>query len=408
MNQHRGLGVVLTCILCINIFLGTSHLVWAFDSEQEPYSITINYISVKTGEIIKSQDIEVSVDGYLMEKLPSQFFEGDVEYVLDPESRTTVVHCYGDDARTYDISYFECQLEPDGEPFNVSVYLMDLHSASCLMTINGTVSPEKDYVYDSNEHEMLEVDGRSYELVDTDTVLTYSYDGAVSKGYVYYTEVAKDPYTVTLNRIDETTGKVLSSEEKNVTDGGYVFFENAKQLEVEEHLYKIVEGQEYVIVHNYEDTKRTYAVYYKAENEKTEETSKTPETQVNQNKSDDNQKDVIAKETEVKMSETVQKTEEAEETETEFKEEIQDDLVVEIAFENISETEVHLESEEMNAVPTVQNDITIADETVPLANVNLEDETEENTNRSLGVIIGILLLIGGMGIIFIKKDKIMH
>lgn len=242
------------------------------DAPETPYEITINLVDADNGNaVLYSLRQTVDVDALVHIDLPSTYEVNFKQYQLAQGVDNYIEREFSSTRSTvYNIPYVVAE---ESAPYDITINFVDYEQPERILSaMTATVTPDGGaFTYDVNSLPTLEINGVTYQVLsgqgNGNGQIVHTY-GTSSRMYnVYYAAQEVDepqPYTVTLRYISVEDNSVLDMQEVEVAYGESVEFEAAPEtMTVGDTNYVILSGQEEPVVHEYNDSQSSYAVYYR-------------------------------------------------------------------------------------------------------------------------------------------------
>lgn len=238
---------------------------------ETPYEITINLVDAENGnELLYSIRQTVDVDSTVRVELPSTYEVNFKQYQLAEGVSNVIEREFSSTRSTvYNIPYV---VSEESAPYEITLNFVDYENPETVLSaMTAVVTPDgTPFVYDVSSNSTLEINGTTYQLMagqgNGNGQIVHTYGGSVRTYSVYYAaqEVEEaEPYTVTLRYISVLDNQILETQQLSVAYGSSVSFEEAPAtLNVDGIEYTRLNGQEDAVVHDYNESQTSYAVYY--------------------------------------------------------------------------------------------------------------------------------------------------
>lgn len=236
---------------------------------QTPYNITIKLVD-ENGNLLNTLTKSVDVGKQVTVNLPATYEVGLKKYELADGEAASIVRDYAStEDKTYTVTY---KLVGEAAAHTVTINFVDQATGTVLDTVTGTVEPDGiPFTYDISTRNSIEKDGVTYWVVagqgNSKGKIVHAYaDG--TKAYNLFYSAKRDSipesYDVTMRYICVNNNVVLATETKTVMVNSSVTFDQAPQtLTVDDKEYILLNGQDGVTVHKYNDAQTTYDIYYR-------------------------------------------------------------------------------------------------------------------------------------------------
>lgn len=385
-----------------NLTYETAQDVYTFEyvkqapAAKQPYDITIKLVN-ENGTVLHTMKKSVDVNKSVTVAIPATYEVGQKQYKLADGEPTSITREYAStDAKTYTVNYV---LSGETKAYDVTINCVDKATGKVLATVTGTVEPDgAPYTYEISSKNSIKANGTTYQVIsgqgNGNGKIVHAYGDAAKSYTVYYNaKQVKNPesYNVTMRYICVNDNVVLERETKTVKVNSSVTFDEAPEtLTVDGKEYILLNGQDGTTVHKYNDSQKSYAIYYRdaaIEMDPDDIVIPLPGT-------DEGDQDADAPTTPGTTA-TPGTTGNDDETSTEADESVVTEESSETAAENEQSSEA-LESE----VEIIE------EEDVPLA-ANAQDAEEEDDSSAMPYVIGgiSLLVIIVLIVLFVVKKK---
>lgn len=363
---------------------------------KQPYDITIKLVN-ENGTVLHTMKKSVDVNKSVTVAIPATYEVGQKQYKLADGEPTSITREYAStDAKTYTVNYV---LSGETKAYDVTINCVDKATGKVLATVTGTVEPDgAPYTYEISSKNSIKANGTTYQVIsgqgNGNGKIVHAYGDAAKSYTVYYNaKQVKNPesYNVTMRYICVNDNVVLERETKTVKVNSSVTFDEAPEtLTVDGKEYILLNGQDGTTVHKYNDSQKSYAIYYRdaaIEMDPDDIVIPLPGT-------DEGDQDADAPTTPGTTA-TPGTTGNDDETSAEADESVVTEESSEAAAENEQSSEA-LESE----VEIIE------EEDVPLA-ANAQDAEEEDDSSAMPYVIGgiSLLVIIVLIVLFVVKKK---
>lgn len=242
------------------------------DAPDTPYEITINLVDADNDNaLLYSIRQTVDVDALVHIDLPSTYEANLKQYQLAEGVDNYIEREFSSTRSTvYNIPYVVAE---ESVPYDITINFVDYdHPETVLSAMTATVTPDgAPFTYDVNSLPSLEINGVTYQVLsgqgngNGQIVHTYGTNSRIYNVYYAAQEVEElQPYTVTMRYISVEDNSVLDTEELEVAYGESVQFDAAPEtMTVDDTNYVILSGQDDPVIHEYNDSQTSYAVYYR-------------------------------------------------------------------------------------------------------------------------------------------------
>lgn len=366
---------------------------------KQPYDITIKLVN-ENGTVLHTMKKSVDVNKSVTVAIPATYEVGQKQYKLADGEPTSITREYAStDAKTYTVNYV---LSGETKAYDVTINCVDKATGKVLATVTGTVEPDgAPYTYEISSKNSIKANGTTYQVIsgqgNGNGKIVHAYGDAAKSYTVYYNaKQVKNPesYTVTMRYICVNDNVVLERETKTVKVNSSVTFDEAPEtLTVDGKEYILLNGQDGTTVHKYNDSQKSYAIYYRdAAIEMDPDDIVIP-----QPGTDEGDQDADAPTT-PGTTVTPGTTETDDETTTEEESEVE---------EESSEATSQPTTEDEESSEAVESEVEIIEEEdVPLA-ANAQDAEEEDEPSAMPYVIGgiSLLVIIVLIVLFVVKKK---
>ncbi|HIS47008.1 MAG TPA: hypothetical protein IAB46_05520 [Candidatus Scybalocola faecigallinarum] len=403
------------------------------DTPETPYEITINFVDADNNNaVLYSIRQTVDVDALVHIDLPSTYEANFKQYQLAEGIDNYIEREFSSTRSTvYNIPYVVTE---ESVPYDVTINFVDYDNPETILSaITATVTPDGEpMTYDISSTPTLEINGVVYQVLsgqgNGNGQIVHTYGTSTRSYNVYYAaQEVNDPqpYTVTMRYISVEDNSVLDTQEVEVAYGESVEFEEAPEtMTIGDTNYIRLNGQDAPIVHEYNDSQSSYAVYYRDADVETEiEVEPEVITQVvTQYVTEEDGTVVVYEDGTVAPPVAVPVTTvtDGEGNETNYNEdgqqvEIEDGNITVLEDEEtpLAETPEITESEDNSGdTEPAQEDngdtTTLEDETTPLAQLPTDGDSSNGSSVNMPLIIGgiavvAVIIIAGAAFIIIKK-----
>ena len=249
------------------------------DAPAAPYEITINFVDADNDNaVLYSISQTVDVDALVHIDLPSTYEANFKQYQLAEGVENYIEREFSSTRSTvYNIPYV---VADESVPYDVTINFVDYDNPETILSARTmTVTPDGEpMTYDINSTPTLEINGVVYQVLsgqgNGNGQIVHTYGTSARTYNVYYAaQEVNDPqpYTVTMRYISVEDNSVLDTQEVEVAYGESVEFEAAPEnITVGDTNYILLNGQDDPIVHEYNDSQSSYAVYYRDASVETE------------------------------------------------------------------------------------------------------------------------------------------
>ncbi len=258
-----------------NLTYETAQDVYTFEyvkqapAAKQPYDITIKLVN-ENGTVLHTMKKSVDVNKSVTVAIPATYEVGQKQYKLADGEPTSITREYAStDAKTYTVNYV---LSGETKAYDVTINCVDKATGKVLATVTGTVEPDgAPYTYEISSKNSIKANGTTYQVIsgqgNGNGKIVHAYGDAAKSYTVYYNaKQVKNPesYNVTMRYICVNDNVVLERETKTVKVNSSVTFDEAPEtLTVDGKEYILLNGQDGTTVHKYNDSQKSYAIYYR-------------------------------------------------------------------------------------------------------------------------------------------------
>lgn len=236
---------------------------------QVPYEITVDLVD-ENGNLLHTMKKSVDVGKQVTVELPATYEVGLKKYALAEDQAASIVRDYAsNESKAYTVKY---ELVAETAGYTVTINLVDKATEKVLETVTATVEADgAPFTYDISSKNFIEKAGVTYQVLagqgNSKGKVVHAFGDAVKTYNLYYAAKQEDvpqPYVVTMRYICVNNNAVLATETQIVELNSSVTFEAApKTLKVEGKEYILLNGQEGVTVHKYNDDQTSFEIYYR-------------------------------------------------------------------------------------------------------------------------------------------------
>lgn len=250
------------------------------EAPAEPYEITINLVDADNDNaVLYTIRQTVDVNGSVHVELPLTYEINFKQYQLAEGVQNFIEREFASTRSTvYTIPYTVAE---ESAPYIVTVNFVDYNNPSVVLSATtATVTPDGDpFIYDVNSRPTMEIGGTQYQIIagqgNDSGQIVHTY-GMTNRIYNVYYSAEKvdepDAYTVTVRYISIEDNAVLDTQQQNVAYGASVNFGEAPaEINVGDTNYVRLNGQDGEIIHEYNEGQTSYAVYYRDSSVEVEE-----------------------------------------------------------------------------------------------------------------------------------------